>query len=131
MHYKRWKKSGDPTVVKKTWSRNEKHGMSQLPDRPYPTPTYISWCAMKQRCNNPKSPRYKDYGGRGIKICKEWNNDFAQFYKDMGIRPPDHSIDRIDNDGDYTPDNCRWATKSQQIRNRRGARLSLLKSEHI
>lgn len=81
---------------------------------------YNIWHGMKQRCNNPNSGKFNDYGGRGIKVCKRWLNSFENFYKDMGKRPSKyHSIDRINNDGNYTPANCRWATKKQQQNNRR------------
>jgi len=74
---------------------------------------------MRKRCRNRNHPDYKHYGGRGIKVCDEWG-DFAAFVRDMGERPsPEHSIDRIDPNGDYTPANCRWATITDQIRNRR------------
>ena len=73
---------------------------------------------MHQRCSNPKAPHYERYGGRGIRVCKRWSV-FMNFFKDMGRRPsPNHSIDRIDNDGDYTPSNCRWLLQPQQMRNR-------------
>ena len=82
-------------------------------------PEYWVWVAMRQRCNNPKCPAYKHYGGRGIKVCKRWDS-FDNFIKDMGFRPSDkHSIDRIDVDGDYAPNNCRWATPLTQVLNRR------------
>lgn len=80
---------------------------------------YNSWVSMKQRCTNPNDKRYAAYGGRGIKVCDRWFDSFENFLADMGKRPSlKHSIDRIDNDGNYEPGNCRWATNSRQIFNR-------------
>lgn len=80
---------------------------------------YRIWAAMLQRCGNPNSPRYEDYGGRGITVCSRWNS-FSSFYADMGPRPSKHlSLDRIKNHLGYYPGNCRWATRSQQHRNSR------------
>jgi hypothetical protein len=82
------------------------------------TTEYQRWHSMRKRCLDPNCPAYKNYGGRGIRICKRWQH-YKNFLSDMGRCPPGKSLDRINNDGDYEPSNCRWATPSQQNRNRR------------
>jgi hypothetical protein len=85
---------------------------------------YNIWDGMVQRTTNPKNPKFPRYGGRGITMCVEWRGDFARFYADMGPRPsPKHSIERQNNDGDYTPENCCWATAAEQSRNTRLTRF--------
>lgn len=84
---------------------------------------YYTWYGMKNRCNNVKHKHYKDYGGRGIKVCKKWEEDFWAFHKYMGPRPSkDHSIDRIDNDGNYEPGNVKWSTPKEQANNKRNTK---------
>jgi len=82
------------------------------------SPTYQTWCEMKRRCQDVNRHDYERYGGRGIKICERWQ-DFANFLKDMGVRPPGKTLDRVDNSKGYEPSNCRWATRKEQIQNRR------------
>lgn len=87
------------------------------------SPTYVSWGGMISRCQDCKNNQWENYGGRGIKVCSRWRN-FENFLADMGERPSkSHSIDRLNADGDYEPSNCRWATASQQGRNRRNNRM--------
>lgn len=91
---------------------NEQHGMSK-------TPEYRTWVAMNRRCSDQKDTGYRHYGGRGIVVCDRWRDSFLAFYADMGARPDGMSLDRINVNGPYAPDNCRWATSKQQVLNRR------------
>lgn len=107
---------------------NFKHGANN-------TPEYTAWQGMRDRCSNHNGEAYKNYGGRGIKVCDRWLGDsgFECFLADMGLRPsPKHSLDRYpNNDGNYEPGNCRWATRSQQNQNTRRARRLTVDSETL
>jgi len=98
-----------------TKERNTTHSMSK-------TPTYKVWVDMKSRCNNINDTAYSRYGGRGIGVCDRWDDSFESFYQDVGERPIGLTIDRIDNNGNYSPDNCKWSTRFEQSINRSVAR---------
>lgn len=124
MHYTRWKKYGDPLYVESDMHSGMK--------RAHPV-EYRAWQSMKTRCYNPNCHQYPNYGGRGIVVCDRWlekPNGFKNFYDDMGDRPegrtpngiPIYSLDRIDVDGPYSPENCRWGNLVIQNNNRRATR---------
>ncbi len=103
-----------PEHVEARVSKSRTHEMRGAPE-------YRAWDAMKQRCTNPKNVGWDRYGGAGITVCERWMRSFENFLADMGPRPgPDYSLDRIDGAKGYAPDNCRWATRSEQQRNRPG-----------
>jgi RNA polymerase sigma factor (sigma-70 family) len=97
--------------------KREKHGHTS--DSGKMNPTYLSWTSMKQRCYNNKHEAYKKYYGRGITVCDRWRNSFINFLKDMGERPIGKTLDRINNNGNYEPSNCKWSTLKEQARNTR------------
>lgn len=117
VHYERWQyRKADPAPI---YQHQEKgHGMVK-------TPEWSAWHMMKQRCNLKTSKKYKDYGGRGITVYEPWLESFTEFYKYIGPRPSKkHSLDRINNDGNYEPGNVRWATANEQNSNRRSTVLT-------
>lgn len=109
------------TYARAKAARATRHGHASRSGR---TAEWLSWHAMRRRCDDARSPAFRDYGGRGITVCERWRS-FEAFLADMGRRPSAaHSIDRINNDGNYEPGNCRWATQTEQSRNQRSNRMS-------
>jgi hypothetical protein len=102
-----------------TKKRMLRHGESPAGGWNLESPEYRIWVAMRQRCRDPRHGSFKYYGGRGIAVCERWKS-YENFLADMGRKPsPAHSLDRIDNDGNYEPTNCRWATRTEQNKNKR------------
>lgn len=101
-------------------TRRKRFGMSAIKHGQYKTPEYNAWLAMKQRCSNRNHPCFKHYGARGISVCDEWQTSFQAFFRAMGERPsPQHTLERRDNERGYSPGNCYWATRSEQLANTR------------
>jgi hypothetical protein len=107
---------------------NRRHGHRRLGIR---SPEYTVWYTLIQRCTNANRPEYPSYGGRGIIVCDRWRCSFENFLADMGPRPPRTSIDRIDNDGNYEPANCRWATFAEQIRKQKRIIIDVVAASQI
>lgn len=112
---------GKPCAAKRQKGMAPRHGESS---RKTITPEYQAWNEAKRRCLNKTTAAYPEYGGRGITICDAWRDSYETFLADMGRRPTaDHSLDRIDVNGNYEPSNCRWASRAEQQRNKRDNRL--------
>lgn len=111
-HYRRFIRTGLTEIFQR-----QRHGLSLSAE-------YSVWMNMNQRCNNEKTSGYKNYGGRGIKVCKEWENSFLCFFNDMGRKPEGKDIDRIDNEKGYSKDNCRWVNRDENNQNRRSTKLT-------
>lgn len=122
MHYERWRRTGDTRATKRVCGENR-----------VINPLYKIYQAMKYRCNNPTNQSYKYYGGRGIKVCVRWSgtNGFSNFIKDMGERPEGMTLERINNNGNYTPLNCKWASRRDQMLNRRKFTINRKKTTQL
>ncbi len=111
--------------IEKLLTRITKHGMSKTNQK-----EYKAWKGMRNRCDSPGASYYNRYGGRGISYCKEWN-EFEQFFKEMGKCPDGYELDRINNDGIYCKENCKWSSCAEQARNRSSTKLNKEKVEEI
>lgn len=109
---------------------HRKHGHAGK-DSSQRTRTYESWKGIIKRCTNPRANAYQAYGGRGIAVCERWRNSFESFLTDMGECPSNMSIDRIDVNGNYEPENCRWATQAEQCQNKRCSKLTAIRALEV
>lgn len=121
-------RSGDKSSCGCRWHLGTvKHGEARKGNL---TPEFKTWRGMLTRCLNPNATRFSYYGGRGITVCQEWRESFSAFLESVGRKPsPQHSLDRINNDAGYEPGNCRWATRSEQMKNRRKWQCAKLEKE--
>jgi len=122
-HYERWRVHGDPNKTMRLYHGHASRGNTSK--------EYRSYQHMLDRCCNKRNPNYKNYGGRGISVCKAWRHSFLAFYADMGDCPEGLTLDRVDNNGDYLPENCKWASRTEQSRNRRNCRMNIIAAHVI
>ena len=115
---------------RENWKGNWKHGLCTRSREGKRHPLFQTWCEMRYRCENTEKWQYKYYGGKGVQVCERWQR-FENFVDDMGERPTGHTLDRIDRNGNYEPENCRWATRQQQMNNHGNNRYIFVNGESM